>query len=215
MSAKIAHTLASGWSTVNSSSITVPGFVCPARSRWRRAGAGVAAARNGANGAGRRGGAGRRLAAAGHLSLPRASSTLNTARTMPRYPVHRHRLPDISTRTRASSASGTRSTRSRAAISMPGVQKPHCSACSWLNALRNSAIVASSSKPSIVRTSWPSQPTANAMHERAGTPSISTVQAPHTPCSQPRWVPVSRWCSRRKSAEGGRGSTRAFNRPSR
>ena len=43
------------------------------------------------------------------------------------------------------------------------------------------------------------------MHERAGSPSISTVQAPHTPCSQPKCVPVSRQCSRRKSPRCVRG----------
>ena len=40
--------------------------------------------------------------------------------------------------------------------------------------------------------------------------AISTVQAPHTPCSQPRCVPVSRQCSRRKSARWVRGSTSAL-----
>jgi hypothetical protein len=29
-------------------------------------------------------------------------------------------------------------------------------------------------------------------HDRAATPSIRTVQAPHTPCLQPTWVPVRR-----------------------
>ena len=33
--------------------------------------------------------------------------------------------------------------------------------------------------------------TANIRHDRTGRPSTSTVQAPHTPCSQPTWVPVS------------------------
>ncbi len=44
------------------------------------------------------------------------------------------------------------------------------------------------------------------MQARAGSPSSSTVQAPHTPCSQPRWVPVSSSVSRRKSARCVRGS---------
>ena len=42
----------------------------------------------------------------------------------------------------------------------------------------------------MVVTEAPSQATANVMQERAGKPSISTVQAPHTPCSQPMCVPV-------------------------
>ena len=47
------------------------------------------------------------------------------------------------------------------------------------------------------------------MQERTGTPSSSTVQAPHTPCSQPRCVPVRSRPSRRKSASDVRGSTAA------
>ena len=61
--------------------------------------------------------------------------------------------------------------------------------------------------PSIVVTSVPSACTANTRHERTAAPSISTVHAPHTPCSQPRCVPVRWHCSRRKSARVTRGST--------
>jgi hypothetical protein len=43
---------------------------------------------------------------------------------------------------------------------MPGVQKPHCSAYSRENAARSCFISASSSKPSMVRTSLPSHCTA-------------------------------------------------------
>ena len=49
----------------------------------------------------------------------------------------------------------------------------------------------SSSKPSSVVISAPFAATAKVMQERAGAPSISTVHAPHTPCSQPIWVAVS------------------------
>ena len=34
--------------------------------------------------------------------------------------------------------------------------------------------------------------TASMMQERTARPFQSTVHAPHTPCSQPTWVPVSR-----------------------
>src|SRR5262249_27151676 len=44
---------------------------------------------------------------------------------------------------------------------------------------------------STVLTSRPSAWTASVRHERVAMPSISTVQAPHTPCSQPTWVPVT------------------------
>ena len=44
--------------------------------------------------------------------------------------------------------------------------------------------------PSTVRNSWPSACTASIRHERAERPSIGSLQAPHTPCSHPRCVPV-------------------------
>ena len=53
----------------------------------------------------------------------------------------------------------------------------------------------------------PSQAAARVMQERAGSPSMSTVQAPQMPCSQPRCVPVRSSPSRRKSARGVRAST--------
>src|SRR2546423_14862270 len=49
--------------------------------------------------------------------------------------------------------------------------------------------------------------TASMRHDRAAAPSTSTVQAPHTPCSHPMWVPVRSRSSRRKSASVLRGST--------
>ena len=42
--------------------------------------------------------------------------------------------------------------------------------------------------------------TASIRQPRAEQPSTSTVQAPHTPCSQPTWVPVMPSSPRRKSA---------------
>ena len=46
----------------------------------------------------------------------------------------------------------------------------------------------------------PSAWTASIRQERTATPSTITVHAPQTPCSHPRWVPVSPSSSRRKSA---------------
>ena len=56
-------------------------------------------------------------------------------------------------------------------------------------------------------TSWPSAVTASSRQERTGSPSSSTVQAPHTPCSQPTWVPVSRRSWRRQSDSSRRAGT--------
>ena len=64
-----------------------------------------------------------------------------------------------------------------------------------------------SARPSTVRICLPAACTANMRHERTGSPSISTVQAPQTPCSQPTWVPVCPQSSRMASASVRRGST--------
>ena len=49
--------------------------------------------------------------------------------------------------------------------------------------------------------------TANIRQERTDSPSMRIVQAPHIPCSQPTWVPVSSRSWRRKSLSSKRGST--------
>src|SRR5205823_9890992 len=67
-------------------------------------------------------------------------------------------------------------------------------------------------RPSTVVTSAPCAWTANSKQERTASPSSSTVHAPHTPCSHPRWVPVRAQSSRRKSASVFLGSTRASRR---
>ena len=61
-----------------------------------------------------------------------------------------------------------------------------------VKARRITAIASSPSYPSTVRTSRPSALTASIRQERMGRPSINTVQAPQTPCSQPTCVPVRR-----------------------
>ncbi len=62
-------------------------------------------------------------------------------------------------------------------------------------------------RPSTVVTSQPLACTANIRQERAVRPSTSTVQAPQTPCSQPRCVPVRPSSWRKKSASVSRDST--------
>src|SRR4051812_45299825 len=62
-------------------------------------------------------------------------------------------------------------------------------------------------RPSMVSTEAPSACTASVRQLRTDRPSIKTLQAPHTPCSQPTWVPVSRSVWRRKSARFSRAST--------
>src|SRR5207249_4912501 len=116
------------------------------------------------------------------------------------------RLAARASRISSALGAGLRASSSWASTIMPGVQKPHCSP--WharkasCNGLRPSAGV----RPSIVVTAAPSHCTASSRQARALQPSRSTVQAPHTPCSQPTWVPVSPRSSRRKSLSERRGS---------
>ena len=89
--------------------------------------------------------------------------------------------------------------QSCAAISMPGVQKPHCSALRSWNAFCSARSSSDRDRPSIVSTRQPSACTASIRQPRTMSPSTRTVQAPHTPCSQPTCEPVSPSSSRRKS----------------
>src|SRR5208282_4580427 len=115
---------------------------------------------------------------------------------------------------RISSSEGDRvwAKSARAAISMPGVQKPHCSA--WVSqkaSCRMLKVSGSGAKPSTVSTEVPSAWTAKIKQERTGRPSSSTEQAPHTPCSQPVCVPVRRSTSRRKSTKVIRAGASALS----
>jgi len=80
---------------------------------------------------------------------------------------------------------------------IPGVQKPHwVPSFSW-NACCSRLMRPLAASASIVSTSAPSQRTASVMQASRGSPSTSTVQAPHSPPSQPRLAPVSPRSSRR------------------
>ena len=93
--------------------------------------------------------------------------------------------------------------------SMPGVQYPHCSALRATNSRCRSAMALRSVSPSMVSTMAPSACTASIRQLRTERPSIMTLQAPQTPCSQPTWVPVRRSVWRRKSARCRRAATEA------
>src|SRR5205814_180051 len=129
------------------------------------------------------------------------------ALTMFVYPVQRHRLPASPWRISASEPARPRWIRSRALISMPGVQKPHCTACRRWKLSRSAAMTGSSRKPSSEWIWRSSQAAASIRQARAGMPSTRTVQAPHTPCSQPRCVAVRLCRSRSRSASDRRGAT--------
>src|SRR6266851_8462036 len=129
------------------------------------------------------------------------------AKTMLWYPVQRHRLPSRYSRTSRSLGRGLFFTRSSALITMPGVQKPHCSA--WL--LRKASCigcsVSPSATPSIVKILRPSACTAKSVQDLTASPSTWTTQAPHWLVSQPTCVPVRPSCSRSSCTKRVRPST--------
>ena len=116
-------------------------------------------------------------------------------------------LPDSTSRTRSASQSGSSVSSACAVVMKPGVQKPHCSAWCLRKDFCSGVRSSSFDRPSTVTTFAPSACTASIRQERTASPLTSTVQAPHTPCSQPTWVPVSRRWWRRQSASVRRGST--------
>ena len=82
-------------------------------------------------------------------------------------------------------------TKSRAVITIPGVQNPHCIAPFSTNFscnLCNSPFVET---PSIVVISAPSYLNAGVMQLNTGSLLTITVHAPQLPCSQPTLVPVN------------------------
>src|SRR5690606_13808136 len=135
------------------------------------------------------------------------SAAARTALTMFWYPVHRHRLPSRPERTSSSSGSGFSFSRSSACMSIPGVQKPHCSAWLSWNACCSGCSSPSSAKPSMVVLSRPSACTANTEQDFTRCPSRWTVQAPQLLVSQPTTVPTLPSRSRRYCTSSMRGST--------
>ena len=115
--------------------------------------------------------------------------------------------PEIAVRISCSVGSGFSSSSARAVISIPGVQKPHCSACSSWKPCWTGSSSPSVSSDSTVRISWPSHIAASVVHDLTGLPSIRTTHAPQFDVSQPQWVPVRPSVSRMKWTSSVRGST--------
>ena len=90
---------------------------------------------------------------------------------------------------------------------MPGVQKPHCRPCSFMNPCCTGSSTPPTSMPSTVRISRPEAIAASTVQLLTGSLSIQTTQAPQFEVSQPQCVPVSRRLSRRKCTSSSRGST--------
>ena len=95
------------------------------------------------------------------------------------------------------------------AITMPGVQKPHCSPCCSWKARCTGCIIPSLARPSAVVISCPLAWAASTVHDFTDSPSSSTVQAPHEVVSQPMFVAVRSATSRTKCTSSMRSSTSA------
>ena len=111
---------------------------------------------------------------------------------------------------RTSSSLGSRFSRSRsqAAMIMPGVQKPHCSAClSWNACWIGCRLPSGPARPSTVSTSPPSAWTVSTEQLFTLLPFSATVQAPQLLVSQPTTVPTLPSRSRRYCTSSSRGST--------
>src|SRR5690348_11760730 len=83
---------------------------------------------------------------------------------------------------------------------MPGVQYPHCTAPSATNAACTGCRASPSASASTVVTARPIAAVAGVTQARTGSPSRSTVQAPHTPSPQPGLAPVRPSSSRRNQS---------------
>jgi hypothetical protein len=100
-------------------------------------------------------------------------------------------LPEIAWTTSSRVGFGLRSSSALAAMSMPGVQKPHCAAKPSMNASWRGWKALPWRRPAAVSTARPAQASASIRQARWGSPSISTVQAPQVPCPQPALGEVS------------------------
>src|ERR1700738_3983863 len=76
------------------------------------------------------------------------------------------------------------------AMIIPEVQYAHCIASALMKASCSGCNFPSFSRPSIVVICLPAARPTWVMHERAGCPSRSTVQAPHCPSPHPYLLPV-------------------------
>src|SRR5882672_6952802 len=137
------------------------------------------------------------------------SAAYCTALMMFTYPVQRHRLPAIASRICCSLGFLFEARSALVVMSMPGVQKPHCSPCFSTKPSCTACSFPPCSRPSTVVTLQPSACTASTVHDFTGWPSRWTVHAPQWLVSQPTCVPVILKFSRMRCTSSRRDSTSA------
>src|SRR3954451_6288067 len=116
-------------------------------------------------------------------------------------------LPSSQARISSEVGSGFRESRSATDIITPGVVNPSWVACSSQNPSWIGERAPSCASPSTVVTCDPSAETASTMQLFTALPSSRTVHAPHSPVSQPTFVPVSPSWSRSVSTRSSLGET--------
>ena len=134
------------------------------------------------------------------IQTPRLSPAAAIACIILFYPVHRQTLPSSAFFISESVGLGVSLSRAVMVNTMPGVQKPHCTAPFSKKLCCTFVRCSPCARPSMVVISASWQSTARVRHERIGLSSRSTVQLPHSPVPQPSFAPVNSSCSRSASS---------------
>src|ERR1035441_5429157 len=120
----------------------------------------------------------------------------------------------MAVRISVSDGRGFQSSNAFALSNMPGVQKPQCTASWSRNDSCNGCSLPSCANPSTVTTWCPLTCGARTRQEFTGSPSSRTVHAPHSPISQPHFVPSRpSWSRSRSSSVRLAGGVRVCERP--
>src|SRR5271157_3268385 len=122
------------------------------------------------------------------------------------YVPQRQRLPFMASSISASVGFGFLASNATADMICPDWQYPHCGTSSSIHAFWT-GWEPSAERPSMVVIFFPATLETAVMHERAGSPSMCTVQAPHSATPQPNFVPVIFSVSRSTHSRGIWGST--------
>src|SRR2546426_145886 len=120
---------------------------------------------------------------------------------------HRHKTRASASWIWVSVGCGCRSSKALAVRITPLRQKPHCAACSSMNACCSGCGCSSVPSPSSVVISTPVIVPAGVTQERIARPWASTVQAPHWPSPQPNLGPRRLRSSLSTYSSGVAGST--------
>ena len=117
------------------------------------------------------------------------------------YPVQRQTLPLIALFISSSVGSGSRSIRALAAITMPGMQKPHCTEPAVPKAYTNASF-SRRLRPSTVMMFLPTALSVVRTHDFTAYPSTTIVHVPQAPSEHPSLTEYSLRSSLRYLSRG-------------